>query len=76
MQMHAEFDMIAEDRYDISAKPRFPLRVQIAQFVGVLSIAFTLYYMGSKMKFFPGAIPKQYPGQGKVHYTFEAKSSE
>lgn len=74
--MHVDSDMISEDRYDVNAKPRFSLRVQLAQFIGVMSIAFTLYYMGSKIKFFPGAIPKQYPGQGKVHYTFESKSSE
>lgn len=73
LQLHAEADMIGEDRYDVNAKPRFSLWVMFGQFVGAMSLSLALYTIFDKAKCFPGLIPKQYPAEGKVHYLLEAK---
>lgn len=71
--MHVNADMLGEDRWNANLRPRFPLWFQLAQFLGTMSGALLLYYIFDQAKCFPGLIPKQYPGQGKVHYTFESK---
>lgn len=68
--------MIGEDRWNINARQRLSFKIQLAQFVGAMSLAIGLYYIGDHIRFFAGTIPKQYPEKGKVHYTFESKDSE
>lgn len=65
--------MIGEDRYNVNLRLRFPLWFQFAQFFGVMSFSLFLYYVFDQVKCFAGLIPKQYPKDGKVHYTFESK---
>ncbi|KAG5881865.1 hypothetical protein JTB14_022450 [Gonioctena quinquepunctata] len=69
--LHADFDMIREDRYDSSAKLRLPMWVLWAQFLGVMFGTFALYALLENVKMFPATTPPQYPNQEKKHYTFE-----
>lgn len=68
-----EFDLIGEDRFDISYKYRIPLATQIAQFVLVMAGCFGVYLYLENMKQFPGLIPKQYPHKGEKHFSFESE---
>ncbi|KAJ8933485.1 hypothetical protein NQ314_013983 [Rhamnusium bicolor] len=72
-RMHAEFDLMREDRYDVNAKLRRPMWFQWAQFFGAMFGSFSLYYLFEQIKMFPAVLPKQYPGDGRKHYTFEPK---
>ncbi|CAH0558706.1 unnamed protein product [Brassicogethes aeneus] len=69
--LHREFDLMREDRYDVSAKLRWPMWIYWAQFLGVMAGCFAVYALAERVKMFPAVIPRQYPSQGKIHYTFE-----
>lgn len=64
---------MGEDRYDVTVRHRVTFWTQWGQFVGVLFGTFAVYYWLERMKWFPAVLPKQYPEDGKVHYTFEEK---
>jgi NADH dehydrogenase (ubiquinone) 1 beta subcomplex subunit 8 len=40
-------------------------------FLGLMTACFSLYFWLEDYKMFPAVLPKQYPNQGKKHYTFE-----
>ncbi|XP_022919399.1 NADH dehydrogenase [ubiquinone] 1 beta subcomplex subunit 8, mitochondrial [Onthophagus taurus] len=69
--IHAEADMIGEDRYDVSARLRVPMSTQWFQFLGVMFGTFAIYYWLEDCKMFIGQLPKQYPLDDKPSYTFE-----
>ncbi|KAB0791647.1 hypothetical protein PPYR_03447 [Photinus pyralis] len=69
--IHAEEEMYAEHRYDISARLRVPIRLQVLQTVGVMLGLFTIYCCLENVKFFHSLAEKQYPKPGEKHYTFE-----
>ncbi|XP_019871479.1 NADH dehydrogenase [ubiquinone] 1 beta subcomplex subunit 8, mitochondrial [Aethina tumida] len=69
--LHSEFDLIREDRYDVSARLRHPMWVYWTQFLGVMVGCFVVYGLFEQVKMFPQATPRQYPN--KTHYTFEPK---
>ncbi|XP_017784534.1 PREDICTED: NADH dehydrogenase [ubiquinone] 1 beta subcomplex subunit 8, mitochondrial [Nicrophorus vespilloides] len=71
--LHADFEMYGEDRYDVMFKHRTPVYKQFFQFTGVMLGIFIVYGVCENFKMFPGLIPKQYPLQGKKHYTFEVE---
>lgn len=64
-------EMTGEDRYDVTVRLRWPIRQQFLAFVGVMTGFATVYYFLDKMKMFRPVIPKQYPIEGKQHYSFE-----
>merc|ERR1712002_249428 len=71
--IHASADMYGLDRLDINTQPRISLRDQALSFFGVMAACFAVYiYLNpdSKKSHWP-VLPKQYPEEGKVHYTFE-----
>ncbi|KAJ8971749.1 hypothetical protein NQ314_000566 [Rhamnusium bicolor] len=72
--LHVEFDLVREDRYDVSLKLRRPMWFQLAQCLGAIFGYYALYALCEKAKMFPAVLPKQYPGDGRKHYTFETKS--
>ncbi|XP_056636758.1 NADH dehydrogenase [ubiquinone] 1 beta subcomplex subunit 8, mitochondrial [Diorhabda carinulata] len=69
--LHAEYDLLREDRYDVSVKLRRPMWFLWAQFLGVMFGTFGIYYLLENVKMFHSVMPRQYPKEGKVHYTFE-----
>ncbi|KAJ8921844.1 hypothetical protein NQ315_008476 [Exocentrus adspersus] len=69
--MHAEFDLMREDRYDVSAKLRRPMWFYWLQYLGTMSVCIGIYYLCENVKMFPAVTPRQYPN--KTHYTFELK---
>ncbi|XP_060524202.1 NADH dehydrogenase [ubiquinone] 1 beta subcomplex subunit 8, mitochondrial [Cylas formicarius] len=70
--LHADFDLLREDRYDINYKNlNFPLWIYWAQFFGVLAGFFSIYLTAESFKMFHPVIPKQMPAKGRQHYTFE-----
>lgn len=69
--VHVNVDMYGEDRIDVSAKPRFSLSQQALAFFGVMAGSAVVYYWLEDKKLFRPVLPKQYPSQGEVHYTFE-----
>lgn len=69
--MHTEFDLVREDRYDVNARFRKPMWYIWLQFLGTIAGFYALYFLFENVKMFPAVVPKQYPGQGKKHYTFE-----
>ncbi|XP_063906292.1 NADH dehydrogenase [ubiquinone] 1 beta subcomplex subunit 8, mitochondrial-like [Zophobas morio] len=71
--MHAEFDLMREDRYNVSARLRYSLRTQWLQFLGVMFGTFGIYCIFEKFKMFHPLVPRQYPIDGKKHYTFETE---
>lgn len=62
--------MIGEDRYDVSAKLRWPINQQVLTFLGVMTGFFTVYYLLESAKMFRPVKPKQYLEEGKTHYGF------
>ncbi|XP_055714628.1 NADH dehydrogenase [ubiquinone] 1 beta subcomplex subunit 8, mitochondrial [Phlebotomus papatasi] len=71
--VHIEYTLWSEDRFGYSEKPRFSLKYQFLMFTGVLAACFGIYYFLEDYKVFRPVVPKQLPGDGKVHYTFESK---
>lgn len=69
--MHVQADMYGEDRFDVSAKPRYTLRQQFLAFIGVMGFSVGLYSFLESYKMFRPVLPKQYASQGGPHYTFE-----
>ncbi|XP_044262740.1 NADH dehydrogenase [ubiquinone] 1 beta subcomplex subunit 8, mitochondrial [Tribolium madens] len=70
--LHAEFDLMREDRYNVSARLRYPLWFQWVQFLGVMLGSFGIYCLFEQVKMFHPVVPRQYPKDGP-HYTFEPK---
>ncbi|GJQ72968.1 hypothetical protein Trydic_g1607 [Trypoxylus dichotomus] len=70
--IHADADLMGEDRYDVSKKHQIPGWMQWTQFLGVMFGTFALYYYLERYKMFAGKLPKQYPHKGEKHYLFEA----
>jgi len=71
--LHIDYDAMTSDRNDPNEKFRYsPLRmfISFASFVGffVGMAAISIYY---DLRICQPMKPKQYPGPGKVHYTFE-----
>lgn len=69
--MHDNFDAIREDRFDCSAKYTKSGLQMVLEFLGVMGGTWLLYSYLENFKMFHPLIPKQLPGEGKVHYTFE-----
>lgn len=70
--MHASSEIIGEDRYDISMRPRFPLLRQWIWFLGAIGGSFGLYLFLEDYKFGRPVTAKQYPHEGP-HYLFNTK---
>lgn len=64
-------EMIGEDRYDVSARLRFPMWKQCLAFFGVMFGCGAVYLYLEKMRMYRPVLPKQLPADGKKHYTFE-----
>ncbi|XP_037935827.1 NADH dehydrogenase [ubiquinone] 1 beta subcomplex subunit 8, mitochondrial-like [Teleopsis dalmanni] len=69
--IHADIDLYGEDRYSVAARPRYSNQVYWGTFLGVMTFCFVLYYWLEDKKMFRPVSAKQYPGDGKKHYTFE-----
>uniref|UniRef100_A0A0K8TP44 Putative mitochondrial electron transport nadh to ubiquinone n=1 Tax=Tabanus bromius TaxID=304241 RepID=A0A0K8TP44_TABBR len=71
--VHANIDLIGEDRYSLPEPSRYSTPFYYAMFLGVMGFCLATYYYLEDKKMFRPVVPKQYPGDGKVHYTFEPK---
>lgn len=69
--LNANVDLIGEDRYGTEKPLRYSMQYQWACFLGVMTFCFVTYYWLEDKKMFRPVLPKQRPGDGKVHYTFE-----
>lgn len=69
-QLHANIDLIGEDRIGSAEPPRFSMQAQALSFVGVMIGTFILYYALEDYKMYRPVSAKQYPSDGP-HYTFE-----
>ncbi|XP_027236325.2 NADH dehydrogenase [ubiquinone] 1 beta subcomplex subunit 8, mitochondrial [Penaeus vannamei] len=69
--IHASADMYGLDRIDDTQKPRFSLNDQALSFFGVMAAFFAAYFYLNDNKMHWPVLPKQYPEEGKTHYTFE-----
>lgn len=65
--------MYGEDRYGTAEPLRFSVKTQALAFGAVMVGFFSLYYWLEDKHMYRPVSPKQYPGDGKVHYTFERK---
>ncbi|CAL4208007.1 unnamed protein product, partial [Meganyctiphanes norvegica] len=72
--IHADTDMFGLDRVDDTTNPRYSWQTQAMAFFGVMSACLAFYFMvdAPETKMHWPVMPKQYPGDGKVHYRFEA----
>ncbi|XP_053601416.1 NADH dehydrogenase [ubiquinone] 1 beta subcomplex subunit 8, mitochondrial [Plodia interpunctella] len=70
--MHAISELIGEDRYDISMKPRFSVLHQALWFLGMIGGSFALYLFLEDYKIGRPVTCKQYPNDGP-HYLFAPK---
>ncbi|CAO1370342.1 unnamed protein product [Diamesa serratosioi] len=71
--IHANIDMISEDRFGTAAPLRYSIPLQYATFLGVMTFCFVLYFWLEDKKMFRPVLPKQLAHDGKPHYTFESK---
>ncbi|CAH2100220.1 unnamed protein product [Euphydryas editha] len=69
---HARAEIIGEDRYDISMRPRIPVWQQLTWFVGTVGGCFLLYFFLEDYKVGRPVTAKQYPHDGP-HYLFSPK---
>ncbi|XP_044761284.1 NADH dehydrogenase [ubiquinone] 1 beta subcomplex subunit 8, mitochondrial [Coccinella septempunctata] len=69
--MHVQFDLIREDRYDVNARHISSCVEQYLQLIGTLSGFFLLIWIGEQFKAFHPILPKQMPAEGKKHYQFD-----
>ncbi|XP_064083369.1 NADH dehydrogenase [ubiquinone] 1 beta subcomplex subunit 8, mitochondrial-like [Macrobrachium nipponense] len=70
--IQVDYDMHGLDRLDVTTKLRYSLGQQAMAFFGVMTAFFVVYfYLDDKKMHWP-VLAKQFPGQGQVHYTFEA----
>lgn len=70
--MHASSEIIGEDRYDISMRPRFSLLHQWTWFLGAIGGSVLLFLFLEDHKFGRPVTAKQYPHEGP-HYLFNPK---
>ncbi|XP_050084138.1 NADH dehydrogenase [ubiquinone] 1 beta subcomplex subunit 8, mitochondrial [Anopheles aquasalis] len=71
--LHAETDFWSEDRFGTSDPLRYSMKTYWLAFLGVMTGCFALYYWLEDYKMFRPVLAKQYPYEGKQHYTFDAK---
>ncbi|XP_067637902.1 NADH dehydrogenase [ubiquinone] 1 beta subcomplex subunit 8, mitochondrial [Eurosta solidaginis] len=69
--LHADIDLYGEDRYSQPEKPRFTNAQYWLSFLGVMTGCFLLYFWLEDYKMYRPVAVKQYPGDGRKHYTFE-----
>lgn len=74
--MHEQADLVRYDRYDCDAKLPKPMWMLWAEFLGVMAVLWVLHVMFEEVKMSIPWSAQQYPGQGKVHYTFELEDGK
>lgn len=72
--VHANIDLIGEDRYGSAEPLRYSIKYMYACFLGVMTFWFVSYYWLDNKRMFRPVLPKQLAADGKVHYTFEPKN--
>lgn len=72
-QFHAEYEFWREDRFGRAEPLRYSVGFQLACFLGVMFGSFGIYWFLNDKRMYRPTLPKQLPGDGKPHYTFEAK---
>lgn len=71
LQVHAEVDYHDEVHVGTSGPLRYSFMEMATAFFGVMIGSFLLTYWLEDKKMFRPAMPKQLPGDGQKHYTFE-----
>lgn len=71
--VHAEIDLFGEHRYGTTEPLRFSLKDQFLSFALAISGSIIIYYYLDNKRMFRPVLPRQYPGDGKIYYTFEPK---
>ncbi|XP_041974043.1 NADH dehydrogenase [ubiquinone] 1 beta subcomplex subunit 8, mitochondrial [Aricia agestis] len=69
---HVKHEIIGEDRYDISMRPRVPASEMLVWFFGVVGGSFLLFWWLEDYKIGRPVVAKQFPRDGP-HYLFTAK---
>ncbi|KAL5275079.1 NDUFB8 family protein [Megaselia abdita] len=69
--LSADYNLYSEDRYSQAEKPRYSSIYYLSCFLGVMTFSFLLYGFLEDKKMFRPVLPKQYPGSGEKHYTFD-----
>lgn len=64
--------MIGEDRYGTPEPLILPIRKMFLTFAVVMAGFITVYYGLEDHKMYRPVAARQYPSDGKVHYTFES----
>lgn len=70
-QLHADADYYSEDRYSQPCRPRYANSTYWLSFLGVMAGWFLIYFLLEDYKMYRPVAVKQYPGDGRKHYTFE-----
>ncbi|XP_061394288.1 NADH dehydrogenase [ubiquinone] 1 beta subcomplex subunit 8, mitochondrial [Musca vetustissima] len=68
---HAESDLYSEDRWSQPAPPRYANSTYWLGFLGCMAGCLALYYWLENYRMYRPVAVKQYPGDGRKHYTFE-----
>lgn len=69
--VHAEADILTDQRYNANEKFQTPLWKQFLYFSGTVFGVTLLYFLMEPYKMSLPVLPKQYPKKDTVHYTFE-----
>ena len=65
------FNIYTEDRLDDYTEPVIPGWKKVAMFLSVFCGGWVIFQYFQKRPAFRAVLPKQYPKDGVVHYTFE-----
>lgn len=71
VQIHAEYDYYGETRFGTASPLRYPIELLWVTFLGVMAALFGIYFYLDDKRMYRPVVPKQLPGDGKTHYTFD-----
>lgn len=71
--LHHQYDMMTAQRNDPNARWPYPGWHMALQFIGMMTVFYVIYEIFEyfDLRICQQVKPKQFPGPGKVHYTFE-----
>jgi len=69
--LHVDADVLTEDKWNPTTRKRYSFVQMIAWIVAVWGGIIAVYFLVKPFPYFVPVMPKQFPNDGKTHYTFE-----
>nr|BAN20972.1 NADH-ubiquinone oxidoreductase ashi subunit [Riptortus pedestris] len=68
--LHQDANLFTEDRYNVNMRPRYPLSLQMAAFLGVIGVSWWLMKISKNACMYPVA-KLHLPAPGVKHYSYD-----